>query len=438
MKLHGTAKINSLNHLEIGGCDMVDIVEEYGTPLYVMDEKLIRDNCMGYINSFSKIYDDFRVAYAGKAFLNIAMCKLVEDEGFYLDVVSGGELYTAIKANFPPEKIIFHGNNKTEDEHKMALKYGVGRIVVDNFNELYKLNDVAKSYNKTVDIYLRISPGIEAHTHEYIKTGQIDSKFGFPIYSGQAYEAVKIALSLENLNLIGLHCHIGSQIFEKQPYKDAAKVMVELIAEIKKRWGHEINELDMGGGFGIYYTEKDKPMSTDDIASAIVGGVIEHSKKEGVKLPAIIVEPGRSIVGNAGTTLYKIGAIKDIPGVRKYISVDGGMVDNIRPALYKAKYEAAISDRMLDSKNEVVTVAGKCCESGDILIKDIKMPKVKENDILAIFSTGAYGESMASNYNRIPRPAVVLVYNGKSYVISKRETYEEIIQNDVIPNRLCI
>jgi diaminopimelate decarboxylase len=436
MRLHGTSRINELNHLTIGGCDAVQLVEKHGTPLYVMDEELIRKNCREYRESFGKLYDKIKVAYAGKAFLNLAMCRIVDEEGLFLDVVSGGELYTALKAGYPAERIIFHGNNKTVDEHIMALTNSVGIIVVDNFNELYRLDKLAGKYNKKADIYLRVSPGIEAHTHDYIKTGQIDSKFGFPIINGQAQDAAGIAISLDNLNLKGIHCHIGSQIFETEPYKDAVDALFNFANQIKTEWGHEVEDIDIGGGFGIYYSKKDKPVSKDILSKIIIERVKENIKLYGFKDISIVIEPGRSIVGNAGTTLYKIGAVKEIPDVRKYIAVDGGMADNIRPALYSAEYEAAIANRMEDLNDEVVTIAGKCCESADILIRDIQMPKVNENDILAIFSTGAYGQSMSSNYNRIPKPAVVLVYRGQSYIISKRETYDELIMNDIIPEKL--
>lgn len=436
MRLHGTAKVNGKNHLEIGGCDTVEIAEKYCTPLYIMDEKLIRDNCREILKSFKSVYDMIKMAYAGKAFLNLAMCRIVDEEGFSLDVVSGGELYTAIKGDFPAERIIFHGNNKTEEEIKMALDYEVGRIVVDNFHELNRLDEIASLYKKNVDIYIRVSPGIEAHTHDYIKTGHVDSKFGFPIINGQASEAVRIASQLKSLHLRGIHCHIGSQILEIQPFVDAAGIMIKFAAEINARYGAQIDEIDLGGGFGIYYTEGDTTFSRDKLAEAVADKIKECTRQYGLKQPLLIFEPGRSIVGNAGTTLYTVGSVKDIPEIRKYIAVDGGMGDNIRPALYSARYEAAIANRMDDKNSETVTIVGKCCESGDILIKDIDIPEVKENDILAIFSTGAYGQSMSSNYNRIPKPAVVLVNDGLSYIISKRETYDEIIRNDVLPERL--
>lgn len=435
MRLHGTARINDLNHLEIGGCDSVDIVNEYGTPLYVMDEQLIRENCREYIERFCKLYENTRVAYAGKAFLDLAMCRIIDEEGLYLDVVSGGELYTALKAGFPAERIIFHGNNKTSEELVMALFHNIGRIVVDNFNELFRLDKLAHEMSKYVDIYLRISPGIEAHTHDYIKTGQVDSKFGFPVVNGQAIEAFGIAASLNNLCIKGIHCHIGSQIFDTQPYIDAVDILFDIAKTLKNELNIDIEEIDIGGGFGIYYSEDDNPVSKHLLAKSITDEVEKKLEQYNLKRPILLIEPGRSIVGNAGTTLYKVGAIKNIPDVRKYIAVDGGMADNIRPALYSARYEAAIANKMLDTIGEVVTIAGKCCESGDILIKDIEIPKVEENDLLAILCTGAYGQSMSSNYNRIPKPAVVLVNDGCSYIISKRETYEEIIKNDVIPDR---
>ncbi len=436
MRLHGTARINQFNHLEIGGCDTVELVKKYGTPLYLIDEYLIRKNCRDYINCFSSNYDRVKVVYAGKAFLDLAMCRIVEEEGLCLDVVSGGELYTALRAGFPPDRIIFHGNNKTDSELKMAAEHGVGRIVVDNMSELMKTGAFAKQSGKVINIYIRVSPGVEAHTHDYIKTGQIDSKFGFPLLNDQALNAVKIAKSMENISLMGLHCHIGSQIFEIQPYIEAVNVMMKFASIIKKEFEADIPEIDFGGGFGIYYSDGDSPLPKKVIAESITDCVKKNADIYNLKRPCILVEPGRSIIGNAGTTLYNVGAIKNIPGIRKYVIVDGGMTDNIRPALYRAKYEAAVANRMNSSDCEVVTIAGKCCESGDILVKDINMPKVNTGDIISIFSTGAYGLSMSSNYNGIPKPCVVLVNDGGSYVISKRETYDEIIENDIIPDEL--
>lgn len=436
MKLHGTARVNGLNHLEIGGCDTVDIAKRYGTPLYVMDEQLIRENCREYRESFRRLYGRTRVAFAGKAFLNMAMCRIVEQEGLYMDVVSGGEIYTALKAAFPAERLIFHGNNKTPEELSLAIDSGVGRIVVDNLDELYRLDELSKEKGRVSDIYIRVTPGIEAHTHEYIRTGGIDSKFGIPVFNGQAMEAVRAALGMDNINLKGIHSHIGSQIFETQPYKDEVKVLFGLAHEIKTEFGLELAEIDLGGGLGIYYTEDDNPISKSMLAKAIASQVNRCAAQYGLARPCIVIEPGRSIVGNAGTTLYRIGAIKDIPGIRKYISADGGMADNIRPALYGAKYEAALANRMSGDERERVTIAGKCCESGDILIKDIDLPVAATDDILAVFTTGAYGQSMSSNYNRIPRPATVLVNKGRCAVICRRESYAQIVENDVIPKSM--
>lgn len=430
MKLFGASKIEG-SDLYIGGVKATSLAKEFGTPLYVMDEQLLLDNCRGYINAFRAKEEKNRVAFAGKAFLTVEMCKLIDREGLYLDVVSGGELYTAYKANFPMKKIYFHGNNKTLNEIELGVKLGVGRFIVDNLWEMSKINEVAEKYNKKQDIYLRLTPGIEAHTHDYIKTGQIDSKFGFAPVGNIILEAVKQGLSLESVNLIGLHCHIGSQIFETTPFRDAAEVMLKFINEIKQETGHLIEELDLGGGFGIYYSEGDKPKSIEDYCNVILDRVDEVCRELNLKRPILTIEPGRSIVANAGTTLYTVGSIKEIPEIRKYVAVDGGMTDNIRPALYGAKYEAFIANKADSPANDKVTVAGKCCESGDILINDIKIQKAEGGDILAVLSTGAYGFSMASGYNRILRPAVVFVRNGEARLVSKRQTYEDLIKDEI-------
>lgn len=430
MKLFGASKIEG-SDLCIGGVKATSLAKEFGTPLYVMDEQLLLDNCRGYINAFRAKEEKNRVAFAGKAFLTVEMCKLIDREGLYLDVVSGGELYTAYRASFPMEKIYFHGNNKTLDEIELGVKLGVGRFIVDNLWEMSKINEVAEKYNKKQDIYLRLTPGIEAHTHDYIKTGQIDSKFGFAPVGNIILEAVKQGLSLESVNLVGLHCHIGSQIFETTPFRDAAEVMLNFINEIKQETGHLIEELDLGGGFGIYYSEGDKPKSIEDYCNVILDRVDEVCRELNLKRPILTIEPGRSIVANAGTTLYTVGSIKEIPEIRKYVAVDGGMTDNIRPALYGAKYEAFIANKADAPANDKVTIAGKCCESGDILINDIDIQKAEGGDILAVLSTGAYGFSMASGYNRILKPAVVFVRNGEARVVSKRQTYEDLVKDEV-------
>ncbi|GAA0070362.1 diaminopimelate decarboxylase [Clostridium sardiniense] len=431
MKLFGNMKTEE-NTLVIGGVKTTKLVEEFGTPLYVMDEQLLRDNCKTYINSFKCEERGNKVAYAGKAFLTLAMCKLIEEEGLYLDVVSGGELYTAYKANFPLDRVLFHGNNKTLEEIEMGVQLGVGTFVVDNLFEIEQLNQMAKNYGRLQNIYLRITPGIEAHTHEYIKTGQIDSKFGFAPVGDNIINAIKRAIKLENVNLCGLHCHIGSQIFELTPYEDAAEIMLNLIKRIQDETGYLIGELDLGGGFGIYYSKEDKPRETDEYCDAILNKVDAVCKEINLEIPTLVIEPGRSIAGNAGTTLYTIGSIKNIPSIRKYVSVDGGMTDNIRPALYKARYECIVANRVIYDSKEKVTISGKCCESGDILLNAIKIPSVLSGDLLAMMSTGAYGYSMSNNYNKIPKPAVVMVKDGEARVICKRESYEDIIKNEVI------
>ena len=425
MKLFGTMEIRE-NELFIGGVSTTNLVKKYKSPLYVMDEQLLRDICRNYYKCF-KCNEDNRVAFAGKAFLTLEMCRLIHEEGLNLDVVSGGELYTAYMAGFPMEKVYFHGNNKTLDEIKLGVEKRVGRFIVDNLEEMEMINEIAAKYGVIQDIYLRLTPGIEAHTHQYIQTGQIDSKFGFAPVGNTIMEAVKHALSLDNLRLTGLHCHIGSQIFEIKPYEDAAEIMLNYIDKIKRETGHEIRELDLGGGFGVYYTETDKPRSIEEYCSAILNKVNEICERLGLVKPILTIEPGRSIVGNAGTTLYTIGAIKEIKNVRKYVSVDGGMTDNIRPALYEAKYDMSIVDKLNEPSDEKVTIAGKCCESGDILMKDIYIQKPERGDILAVFTTGAYGFSMFSNYNKNVRPAVVFVSDGKEKVVSKRQDYKDLL-----------
>lgn len=431
MKLFGTMKVEH-NQLTIGGISAENLVKEFGSPLYVFDEALIREYCTDYRKYFKCEENNNRVAFAGKAFLNVQMCKLLNEENMCLDVVSGGELYTAHKAGFPLERVMFHGNNKTLDEIELGVKLGVGNFVVDNYYEIEALNDFAKQYNKVQNIYLRITPGIEAHTHDYIKTGQIDSKFGFAPVETVIQDAIKKAITLANINLAGIHCHIGSQIFDLEPYEDAVEIMLELIRTTKEDLGYLIKEIDFGGGFGIYYTNQDEPRTTEEYCSTIINKVDEVCKRTGQERPILTIEPGRSIVANAGTTLYTIGAVKEIPNVRKYVSVDGGMTDNIRPALYNAEYECAIANRMEGEAEETVTIAGKCCESGDILLEHVKLPEIKSGDILAIATTGAYGYSMSSNYNRIPKPAVVMVKDNEARLICRRETYEDILKNDVI------
>lgn len=435
MKLHGTTSINKKGHLEIGGCDTVELVREFGTPLYVMDEELIRENCHAYYSAFTGTYPNSEAVFASKAFLTMGMCNIVESEGLGLDVVSGGELHTALKAKFPAEKIYFHGNNKTPDEMGMALDAMIGRFVVDNLYEMELLNELAGTRHTKAQILIRITPGIEAHTHEYIQTGQIDSKFGLVMSNGQAMEGIKKALTMKNLIFKGIHCHIGSQIFELESYQHAAEVMMDFLHKVAEETGHKVEELNLGGGFGIYYAAGDKPANIKTYATIVMETIRRKAEDLSIEVPRVIVEPGRSIVGMAGTTLYSVGSVKDIPGVRKYVAVDGGMTDNPRPALYQARYEAMLANKANDAKQEVVSIAGKCCESGDMLIWDVNLPLVESGDILAVSSTGAYNYSMSSNYNRICRPAVVLVYKGTADLMVRRESYDDIVKNDIIPER---
>lgn len=436
MYLHGTSKINTKGHLEIGGCDTVELKETYGTPLYVVDEDLIRRRSREYMDAFRASGLSFQVAYASKAFCVMAMCRLAEEEGLSLDVVSEGELYTALQAGFPAHRIHFHGNNKTPFELEMAIDAGIGCFVVDNMVELHMLQAIAAEKKATVNILLRVTPGVEAHTHEYISTGQIDSKFGFDIGNGSAFEAVGEARHCTNLNLLGVHSHIGSQIFEVDGFQLAVERVANFAAKVKEELGILFQVVNLGGGFGIRYTEEDKPLHVADYVRAITDAVKKYFSLSYPELPEIWVEPGRSIVGDSGTTLYTIGTSKDIPGVRKYVAVDGGMTDNPRPALYESKYEAMLANRAYDSNEETVSIAGKCCETGDMLIWDIELPTANPGDLLAVACTGAYNYAMASNYNRIPRPAVVFVKDGQSEVVVRRETLQDIVAYDVVPARM--
>lgn len=430
MKLFGTMEVVD-NVLSIGNVSTLSLANEYGTPLIVIDEKLVRSNCKRYIDAFNIGGGKNKVAYAGKAFLPLAMCRIVNEEKLCLDVVSGGELYTAIQSGFPLGKIYFHGNNKTLDEIEMGVSNNIGRFVVDNLNELDEINEVAKRQSKIQKVILRITPGIEAHTHEYIKTGQLDSKFGFTLLGDITMEAVEKATKLSNIKFIGLHCHIGSQIFEIDPFEDEVDIMLNLVKDIQEKLGIQVEELDLGGGFGIYYVEGDKPRKIEEICGAILARAKETSQKLNIKLPVLIIEPGRSIIGNSGTTLYTVGSIKEIPGIRKYVAVDGGMSDNVRPALYNALYECALCSKMESTVMEKVTVCGKCCESGDILISNVVIPKAETGDILVIPTTGAYGYSMANNYNKIRKPSVVLVQDSESKLICRRQSYKDLIREEI-------
>ena len=431
MFLHGTSRINKQGHLEIGGVDTVELASNFGTPLYVYDVALIRQRARGFKETFEKHGVKAQVAYASKAFSTIAMVQVVHEEGLSLDVVSGGELYTALAADFPKERIHFHGNNKSRAELEMAVKEDVGCIVVDNFYEIALLEEITEQYQKKMPVLLRLTPGIEAHTHDYILTGQEDSKFGFDLQNGQADEAVRLVQNSKGLELLGIHCHIGSQIFETTGFIMATQKLFAKMKEWKQRIEFVPQVLNLGGGFGIRYTEEDQPIPVSQYVEVIIEEVKKQSKQLEVEIPEIWIEPGRSLVGDAGTTLYSIGSRKHVPNVREYVAIDGGMNDNIRPALYQAKYEAVIANRMNDESDELVSIAGKCCESGDMLMWDVHLPKANPDDLLAMFCTGAYGYSMASHYNRLPKPAVVFVEDGEAQLVVKRETYEDIVKNDV-------
>ncbi|HOV41337.1 MAG TPA: diaminopimelate decarboxylase, partial [Oscillospiraceae bacterium] len=384
------------------------------------------------VTELEKFYDkNGLVCYASKAFCCKEICRIMKEEDMGLDVVSGGELFTALSVGFPAVKICFHGNNKTDDEITLALSHGVGRIVVDNFSELERLENLSSKLRKKANIMLRVKPGIDAHTHDFIKTGQIDSKFGLALETGEAFEAVKYAISLENVVLKGLHCHIGSQIFDIEPFELAAKVMLEFMAKISNELSYSISELNLGGGFGIKYLSEHDPAPYEAYMERVSKVIKQSCKELDIPQPFVMIEPGRSIVGAAGITLYTIGAVKEIPGVRTYVSVDGGMCDNPRYALYRSQYEAVLANKASGQKDTVVTIAGKCCESGDLIGENIPLQKAEPGDIIAVLATGAYNYSMSSNYNRIAKPPVVMVSKGNSKVIVKRETLDDLIRNDL-------
>lgn len=429
-----TTKINPDGILEIGGCDLVKLVEKYGTPLYVLDEFTLRKICKDYKEAF-KGYPKVNMMYASKALCSMATSAVVASEGFGFDVVSAGEIYTVYKAGADMSKVLFNGNNKSFDELTLALELGVGRISVDNFFELSLLNEIAKSHGKTVDILLRITPGIECHTHEYIQTGHLDSKFGFDLT--QIDDAVDLIQNdYTNLKLHGLHAHIGSQIFETSIYGDEIEILVKEIARLDEKFNLKLDEINIGGGLGVKYTDSDCPPSTYTIAEIVIKRLYECIEKYKIDAPALFIEPGRSIISTAGVTLYTLGSSKQVPKGKKYVAVDGGMADNARPSMYQAEYFAQIANKPDYELANTVTIAGRFCESGDILIKEIKLPEIEEGDILCVYNTGAYNYSMSSNYNRVQKPAMVILNEGHADVIIKRESLKDLIEHDVIPDRL--
>ncbi len=422
--------------LYFDGCNTVELAEKYGTPLYVMSETAIVERCREIRETFLSKYERTRAAYAAKAFLTLSMCKIIEREGLCMDVVSGGELYTAIKAGFPAEKIELNGNNKSVEELELAIEYGIGRIIVDGLDELKLIEEICREKERKVNILYRITPGVKSDSHDYIVTGKKDSKFGIPLDDDVIFPAVEQAVNSEHVNFMGFHFHVGSQLHNNESHLKALETALKLIKDTKDRYSYVTPELNIGGGFGIRYTDVDDKKPYSYFLDPMMERIEEFSRELKITRPEVVIEPGRSIVGEAGITLYTVGTIKDIKGIRKYVSVDGGMTDNIRPALYQAVYEGIIANKADEPKNEIVTICGKCCESGDVLIRDAKTAEPERGDIFAIFSTGAYNYTMASNYNKNPLPAAVLVKEGKSEIIVKRQDYEHMTANEVIPEYL--
>ena len=428
-----TAEVNRQGHLVIGGCDAVDLAKEFGTPLYLFDESTLRLKCREFRDGFSKYYPDTLVVYAAKAFLNRALALILKEEGLGLDVVSGGELSIGESVDFPLDTVYFHGNNKTPEELNLALNFRVGRIVVDNFHELESLDKLAEKRGIRQDILLRLTPGVDPHTHRHTTTGTIESKFGFPLATGQAEEAVNRAAATSNLNLLGFHFHLGSPVPEIQPYQLAMELVLRFAREMSQKFEFNLSEFDIGGGFAVPYTLDSRVPTIAGYARTISDKLNSLILELGLSRPRLIVEPGRAIVGQAGVALYKVGAIKEIPDIKEYVCVDGGMSDNIRPALYGAKYEALVANKALETgRKRVVTIAGKLCESGDILIKDVSLASVHPGDIIAIPVCGAYCLPMSSNYNATPRPVIVMVNEGRARLIRRRETYQDLMSLDLI------
>jgi len=425
-----TAEVNAEGHLVIGGCDTVALAKQFGTPLYIYDEAGLREKCREFLRAFSVRYPQTRVIFASKAFLNRAVAGIIKEEGLGLDVVSGGELSTALAANFPAAQIYFHGNNKTRDEIELALKWRIGRFVVDNQYELEMLNELAGRRAIKQEILLRVTPGVDAHTHAYTTTGIVDSKFGFQLMAGKAEEAVRLALAAPNLKLIGLHFHLGSPIFEPSVYELGIETVLKLAATLKSAYRFQMQEFSVGGGFAVQYVLDTPAPAVGDYAQAICAKLTSTLADLKLGRPTLVIEPGRSVVARSGVALYTVGAIKQIPGVRTYVCVDGGMGDNIRPAIYGARYHALLANKVTESEVEKVTIAGKYCESGDILTRDEAIGPVESGDLVALPVAGAYCIPMSSNYNSIPRPAVVMVREGQARLIRRRERYADLMRLD--------
>ena len=418
-------------HLFIGEVDMVELAKEQGTALYVFDEVDLRDRMEQYREEFHRCYPNSEALYASKAFLNKEVLRIANEEGMFLDVSGGGELACARAVGFPMERVFVHGNNKTERELREAIEAGVGRIVLDTRIELGRVSRIAGELGVTQKVLMRITPGVEADTHEYIKTGCEDSKFGFTMLGDFAFNCVGDVLDAPNVDLVGFHCHIGSQIFALHSFREAVQVMIEFVARVKDRYGLEIEDLDMGGGLGIAYTAEEQPTSIREFAECTADAVREYCAQYGVKEPRLLVEPGRSLVANAGVTLYTVGVMKTLPNIRKYVGIDGGMSDNIRTALYNADYEAVIANKAADPRTEIVTLCGKHCESGDAVVLDGSLQHPDLGDIVCVFGTGAYCYTMSSSYNGQPRPAIVFVRDGEARVVTRRETYDDLMARDL-------
>ncbi|MBQ6569605.1 MAG: diaminopimelate decarboxylase [Clostridia bacterium] len=424
--------VNEEGHLTIGGCDTVALAKRFGTPLYVMDEDQIRKNCRAFTQSMNEYYDGMgSVCFASKAFCCLEMCRIAFQEGLKLDVCSMGEYYTALKAGVPAKNCRMHGNYKTEEELYFEIETGIGAIIADNIEELERIDRLAGEIGTCPHVLLRVKPGIDAHTHDFVRTGQIDSKFGLALETGEAMEAVKYSLDCKNLNLTGFHSHIGSQIFDIEPFEHNARVMLEFIAKVKEETGFVTQELDLGGGFGIKYTESDNPAPFGEYLKRVSAVIKEKSAELGIIAPEISIEPGRSIVGATGITLYNVGAVKNIPGIRTYVLIDGGMYEDPRYALYKSEYKIVNACRANAPEDSVITLAGRCCESGDLIGENMKVAELKNNDTVAVLSTGAYNFSMASNYNRFARPAVIMIKDGKPRLIVYRQSVQDLIAGDI-------
>ncbi len=423
--------VNSRGHLTFAGVDTVELAQRHSTPLYLMDEDKIRSKCREYKKALTANFDNAHILYASKACAFKRIYEIMAEENMLVDVVSGGELFTALKAGFPAGDIFFHGNNKTSDEIEFAIKSGVGCFIVDNLYELENIDRIAGEKGIVQSILLRITPGIDPHTYEAVSTGKVDCKFGSAIETGQGLEIVEKALSYSNIALKGYHCHIGSQVFEATPFIDCAKVMIDFTASVKDKIGYTPDVLNLGGGFGIRYLESDPELDIFGCISDIASVVKAECNAKGMDVPGILMEPGRSIVGDCGITLYTVGSIKEITGYKKYVAIDGGMSDNPRYALYGSPYTAVVANRADKEADYLCTIAGKCCESGVLIQEDTHIQTPESGDILAVLSTGAYNYSMASNYNKIPRPPIVMISGGKDYVAVKRETYEDLIANEI-------